>query len=199
MNQKSWVFKKLVNDDKDFVGLVAYGFYKFDKSVYAEQLEGQGKPQREIDKALNQMHTQIVSTPSMLDSYRDKATQFIQVLTDAQFNALIADHENYKPGETDRRDKACDDYLKTTITSLAGQPKKSWLAKIGTFLAGSVIDVFRAIIGSFIILAILLVFYTKPVDKLKAVDDAAADIKKTLNIEQTDTKDGQPTTTVTGK
>ncbi|WP_417345732.1 hypothetical protein [Ferrimonas sp.] len=81
--KRSWVFQKLVANNTDYEGLIAYSLYKVSKTQFAESLRAQSKSDDEIDEHLRQMHEQVSQTPAQLASYRKDAQHVLQNLTDS--------------------------------------------------------------------------------------------------------------------
>lgn len=72
-----WVYKKIVKNDKDFVGLIAYGLYKRRKSELAGTYRKSGISEDEITKKLKDFHDQEVQGNSALEAYRHSAERLL--------------------------------------------------------------------------------------------------------------------------
>lgn len=83
-----WVYKKIVKDDRDFVGLIAYGLYKKRKSELANNYRKKGLSEAEITSKLKEFHDQEVQGNDALDSYRSRAESLLNdMLLKSQMSA----------------------------------------------------------------------------------------------------------------
>lgn len=67
----NYIYKELVNDEDDMVGMIAYCFYKQQKIEYIEQFEIKNN-RHPTDEDLSAFH-QISNSPSQLKNYRENA------------------------------------------------------------------------------------------------------------------------------
>lgn len=75
MSQK-WVFEALVENDKDFIGLIAYALYKHKKHALAQSLRSNGKAESYIVEQVRIFHDQTLQNNSLKD-YREKAKIYL--------------------------------------------------------------------------------------------------------------------------
>jgi hypothetical protein len=81
---KKWVFKELVKNDEDVIGLVAYALYKGEKSRLANSLRLDGQTEINITAELNVFHEQTISS-QRLSKFKEQA--------DKLFSGIINDIE----------------------------------------------------------------------------------------------------------
>lgn len=77
---KPWVYKRLVRDDADLVGLLAYGLYKKRKTEIAEELRNQGKEEQAIENELAHFHDQVVTGDVEIQRYRNDGHALLDVV-----------------------------------------------------------------------------------------------------------------------
>lgn len=77
MGSKKWVFKELVKNDKDPIGLIAYSLYKCEKNKKATSLKEEGLSQDEIKKRLDDFQSYIVDSSKILSGFTKEAEQVI--------------------------------------------------------------------------------------------------------------------------
>jgi predicted membrane chloride channel (bestrophin family) len=73
---KKWVFEELVSGDKDFVGLIAYSLYKFQKHTLATNLRQSGSKEDEIALQTQNFHDATINSGQM-DALNTKASQML--------------------------------------------------------------------------------------------------------------------------
>lgn len=81
---KKWVFKELVKDDRDFVGLLAYAMYKHKKHTLASTLRDKGNTESIIVQRIQDFHDNALDSNS-LKVYQEEAKTYL--------NSLIANIE----------------------------------------------------------------------------------------------------------
>ncbi|WP_392385082.1 hypothetical protein [Marinomonas primoryensis] len=84
MLDKKWVFKELVKDDRDFVGLLAYAMYKHKKHTLASTLRDKGNSEDVIIQRTQDFHDNALDSNS-LRVYQEEAKTYL--------NSLIANIE----------------------------------------------------------------------------------------------------------
>lgn len=77
-----WVYEKLVTNDKDAVGLIAYAFYKAEKHSSAKELREAGHDEAAIKEKLKQFHDTTLVSPKRLSSYREQAQIYLTSIKD---------------------------------------------------------------------------------------------------------------------
>lgn len=88
---KKWVFRELVTDEKDYLGLLAYTCYKLEKDNLAQDLRDAGNSEEYVAEALEKFHDASV-TKSQLQEFRDKGLGVMAALTEELDAALISKH-----------------------------------------------------------------------------------------------------------
>lgn len=173
MTQKKWVFKQLVENDEDFVGFIAYTFYKLQKHDVANYHRSEGKTEDEINAYLTHFHDQTVNNPRALQDYRDKASTILNDLVDSTEErvkqALQAEFDsaqtNFKEAHKDEiarihQHYRCKSKLKWfkdwTISGLAG--------------------IWAAFLSSIIIFGILVVFTSSNADRAALIEKGAKEV-----------------------
>lgn len=98
--QYNYIFKDLVSDDNDFVGMVAYTIYKRQKIEWIEAFKAQHGGTDPSDQDVADGFSAFSKLPSQVEQYRDQAVQLI----DSFLEATLA--EQAKAIETALRDDA---------------------------------------------------------------------------------------------
>lgn len=88
---KRWVYSELVRDKSDFLGVVAYGMYKFRKNELAQGYAQKGKSEAEIKAELVRFHDQTL-LGGELERYRASAASIID---DIIKNSVRAEKDRY--------------------------------------------------------------------------------------------------------
>lgn len=92
-NGYSFIFKKIVEDDNDFVGMVAYTLYKRQKVEWIEKFfEDHQRPP--TDEELDVGFTRFSLMPSQLQSYRGQAVDLLDNFLDQALSAKVFEAEN---------------------------------------------------------------------------------------------------------
>lgn len=89
----NYIYSKLVKDDNDLVGLIAYALYKQHKIEYIESFKADNNNTDPTDKDFESFYVGSC-TASSLNSYRDEAQQLLEKLTLAAAREDINEFEN---------------------------------------------------------------------------------------------------------
>lgn len=92
LKKKQWVYKRLVNGDNDFVGLIAYGVYKRRKTELAERHRADGCSEAEIEEKIAVFHDQVVTGNEDIERYRRDASAMLGGLINQTQEELRADY-----------------------------------------------------------------------------------------------------------
>lgn len=84
----SFIFNKIVADDNDFVGMVAYTLYKRQKVEWIEKFSTDHQRQP-TDDELEAGFTRFSLMPSQLQSYREQAVDLLDVFLDQALYAKL--------------------------------------------------------------------------------------------------------------
>lgn len=76
----NFIFKELVRDENDLVGLIAYGLYKQHKIEFIESFKS-ANPEQDPSDEDYKAFAMTSCTPSALRHYRDKAESLLQQIT----------------------------------------------------------------------------------------------------------------------
>lgn len=84
----SFIFKKIVEDDDDFIGMVAYTLYKRQKVEWIEkfQVDHQRRP---TDDEIESGFARFSNLPSQLENYREQAVQTLDMFLDQALYAKV--------------------------------------------------------------------------------------------------------------
>lgn len=143
--------KKLVSDEKDFVGRIAYTFYKSDKVDFIKGFtdkHGRAPSDKDLD---DYFHISI--DEKKLEKYRDEAEAKL-----SEFTQLIS---------ADEIKEGVDNYIKSTtftqfqdMANQVANTHASWLAASKKTTGQAVKEsLFASVISSFIIMGITVIIY----------------------------------------
>jgi len=94
--KKRWVFRELVKDNRDYLGLMSYALYKHEKDETANGLREGGKSDEYVDQALENFHDQVLMSPARLNAYKQRAATLIDTAlkeSTANFEAKYSELE----------------------------------------------------------------------------------------------------------
>lgn len=152
----NFIYSKLVEDEDDFVGQIAYSLYKQDKIDHIEQyFEAQGKEIGEED--LKQFH-EMSCKPVLLEAYRIKAENILQDFISDTLEENIQEIE-------ERTIKNQSEILKDIIKPItpASKTKQFWTRVLQSALS--------ALTLSAILALLVLIIYISKVGFLKAISN----------------------------
>jgi hypothetical protein len=92
-NAKKWVFRLLVKDDKDIVGLLAYSLYKHRKNEIAEGHRSRGVPEAEISQKLSAFHDESTVGATAIDQFRERGNNILAEVVAQAENRRNAAHQ----------------------------------------------------------------------------------------------------------
>jgi len=93
MRKFNFIFKKIVRDEKDLTGMIAYSLYKRNK---IEVIEGKvEKSNSSISDADLKEFNEFSNTKSQIESYRDKAEKIIVDYSNVLFKNKLDEIENF--------------------------------------------------------------------------------------------------------
>jgi hypothetical protein len=87
-NGYSFIFKDIVEDDDDFVGMVAYTLYKRQKIEWIEKFQAD-HGRRPTDDEIENGFARFSVMPSQLQSYREQAVQILDMFLDQALYAKV--------------------------------------------------------------------------------------------------------------
>ncbi|OFX56669.1 MAG: hypothetical protein A2046_08055 [Bacteroidetes bacterium GWA2_30_7] len=93
-NDYNQVYEKLVHDDKDFVGMLAYSIYKKQKQEFILKYRSEHMGNRPDTNELKRFH-ELASASTQLLMYRNQATELIQGITNFILREKKGDIDNY--------------------------------------------------------------------------------------------------------
>ncbi|WP_067095559.1 hypothetical protein [Marinomonas atlantica] len=158
MKEKVWVFERLVKNDQDAQGLLAYALYKYSKHSLALSLRSEGVSEPEIDKRVKNFHDDQIAS-YQLSTYKDRADVYLdamikQVEADsakhyaAEIQVLKKQHateiQTLKSQHKKGLEKAERDLLKNVIRFR--EDKRTTLSKFGFWLLSGVPSALAALI-----------------------------------------------------
>ena len=88
----SYIRTKLVEDDNDIVGHIAYSLYKKSKETYIEQWKAEHENADITETELNYFHKSI-ETKEVLDGFRAQAENIMKNFCDSMMNEVIPEIE----------------------------------------------------------------------------------------------------------
>jgi hypothetical protein len=94
LSEKRWVFRELVSNNQDYLGLMAYALYKHEKDETANGLRAEGKQDADVETALRAFHDQVLMSPARLESYKKQAASLVDVAIQRSTNAVEAAYQN---------------------------------------------------------------------------------------------------------
>jgi len=151
--EKRWVFKAIVEDDEDAVGLIGYALYKCKKHALATTLREQGVLETKIKTEVQTFHDQFLRNDSV-EEYRNKATHYLDQVY-SQFENKI--QEKYR-GEKAQLEKQLEKDLKKFKRDFINSVKeydvtnKPWHSKLWAFLISGI----PGVTSSFLIFCVLV-------------------------------------------
>ena len=131
-NRYSYIYNDLVQNERDFVGLVAYGIYKRDKIKHIQRLEaklGKEPEPQELEEFNNQ-------AADRLEQYRSLATLSVNRFIEDVLGQKIEELEQKDQSERKTFECGKNADLAARIDKL---PPQSWLRGFGQGLAASVV------------------------------------------------------------
>ncbi|WP_156507146.1 hypothetical protein [Comamonas thiooxydans] len=90
---RPWVYKRLVRQDNDFVGLIAYSLYKKRKTEIAESHRNNGEGEDVIVLKLREYHDQVVVGDNEIERFRSDATALLNGLLNNVTSDLQKGHQ----------------------------------------------------------------------------------------------------------
>lgn len=131
----NFIFSKLVRDENDLIGLIAYGIYKQHKIQFIESFKrSHGDVEPSDDDCLT--FAPSTCTPTALQQYRDTAEALLQEITLSAAREEINDFEN--------------NMLRTYRQEIAESVKantQGWWASFGASVAGAFVFAILVYIG----------------------------------------------------
>lgn len=183
---KRWVFTELVDDDTDYVGLIAYALYKVEKNQLAESLKKQGFNSAHIDAKVKEFHDSVVEIPKTKARYRQTAEEVMRSLVTNMENKIRPEFQ----GQIEKLQKQVVDKDKKHTAELAKakrlgvesfydayctgnkEGKSKWLLS-ALWLWSGFSGVFAAIIVAVAVYGLAAMFLTS--DKREEILSSAAD------------------------
>lgn len=146
---RNFAYYKLVNDENDFVGMIAYTIYKKSKIEYLRQLRKEGKSQKEIDEILK-IWQKSQCSENQIKIYRDNGSSFLADFT----NELIKD-KNSEFEESERKILSETKRMEKQKESLSRREKR--LKKLGrsSFFG----NVAAGVVSSFVFMFLSIMTY----------------------------------------
>ena len=177
MTQKKWVFQQLVENDEDFVGFIAYTFYKLQKHDLADSHRSEGKTEDEINAYLTHFHDQTVNNPRALQDYRDKASTILNDLIDsteervkqalqAEFDSAQANFKEAHQGEIARIHQS--------------YRRKSKLKWFQDWTISGFAGIWAAFLSSIFIYGLLILFTSSSTERADLIEKGAKEVMSTL-------------------
>lgn len=101
-NDYNRVYEKLVESDKDYVGMLAYSIYKKQKQEFIKEyrLSNNGERPKEVD--IKNFHSLAIQQ-TQLEMYRKQATDLTQGLTNAIINSKKTDIKDFIDGHLNNK------------------------------------------------------------------------------------------------
>lgn len=137
---KKWVFKLLVKDDKDFVGLVAYSLYKHRKNEIAEDHRSSGMLEAEISTKLQAFHDESTVGATAINQYRERGKAILEDIIaqaeerrDAIHQSTLAQLKKEHAKELSKCHKKAMDEI-AAAASVTKNSKDHWLRKTALWL-----------------------------------------------------------------
>lgn len=165
----NYIYSKLVSDETDIFGHIAYALYKADKIEFIEKLKDEGKEVTEED--LQPFH-QISCLDSTLERYKVQAA----VILDAFLNEVLKEHK------TDIEKKYIENQQKHMQEVVTPLKQKFWNGVLQSFVGAIAFAIFLAAIA-------FVVTYSKDDSAIKAGITAAKALHMSNPVIETDTID----------
>lgn len=175
----NFIFRDLVRDENDLVGLIAYGLYKQHKIEFIESFKSANTGQDPTDEDYKAF-AMTSCTPSSLKHYRDTAESLLQQITltaaREEINAFEDDMlRQYRSEISLALQTGKDDTLRDLGEAIKRHQPKWWSSVIASFVGAVVFSLFVSLgvyLGS-----------TSEKSNVKIISDAIETLK---NINQTD-------------
>jgi hypothetical protein len=101
-NDYNKVYEKLVETDKDYVGMLAYSIYKKQKQEYIKEYRLTHNGDRPNQEEVKNFHSLAIQ-PSQLEMYRKQAKDLTQGLTNAIINSKKTDIKDFIDGHLNKK------------------------------------------------------------------------------------------------
>ncbi|TOE63745.1 hypothetical protein CGJ39_14135 [Vibrio parahaemolyticus] len=89
---KKWVFRELVKDNRDYLGLMSYALYKHEKDETANGLRENGASDDKVEQTLKDFHDQVLMSPARLGAYKQRAAGLIDTAIKSSTDKLEAQY-----------------------------------------------------------------------------------------------------------
>lgn len=159
-SKKQWVFKRLVQDENDLIGLLAYSLYKCRKTEIADKHRARNATEAEINTQLALFHDQTVLGETEIKNYRVRGQALFNNLVETSRADLQKELEQaklrHKKELADARRKAIDDLAATVKKSKSEQANK-WLG-VGLWFVSAIPGSFATMLWVVLIYGIAMYF-----------------------------------------
>jgi len=151
MKTYNTIYKKLVSDENDFLGMVAYGVYKKSKIAYIEDL-GKGKKKVPEDIDLKEFYRNSQSAPQV-EMYKVMAEQIIQ-----KFVVQMAQDEVNEIEKEMTQMKAQMEEMKKEHENRLADEKEAFIKRIEKIKPPKwYVGILQSVLAAFIVLLLYIV------------------------------------------
>lgn len=191
---KKWVFEKLVENDQDVKGLIAYALYKNSKHNLAKTLRQEGNTEDYISSQAQTFHDQTVSNQTALDSYRSQSKIFLDDLIQSieqhfeqQFSKKLQDEKKSFEEQKRQHAKDCEKRIikekKEFIQKIQALELKQlhWTVKLLRWVFSGVPKAIASTLVTILIFGLIVTFSVSEADKQTIISNFAKEIVNLSN------------------